>query len=68
MNLQQQLNEIDNHFERRPLEEEIEHSQQLIESLRSELNRLKTESTLLLKSMKNATAAGIEASLGNERV
>ena len=34
--------------------------------LRSELNRLKTESTLLLRSMKTAT--GVEPILGNERV
>ena len=34
--------------------------------LRSELNRLKTESILLLRSMR--TASGIEPNLGNERV
>lgn len=34
--------------------------------LRSELNRLKSESILLLRSMK--TTAGIEPNLGNERV
>jgi len=36
------------------------------ERLRSELNRLKTESILLLRSMR--TANGIEPNLGNERV
>lgn len=34
--------------------------------LRSELNRLKTESILLLRSMR--TASGVETNLGNERV
>jgi hypothetical protein len=37
--------------------------------LRSELNRLKTESILLIRSMKAATTTtGIEPNLGNERV
>ncbi|CAF2594836.1 unnamed protein product [Rotaria sp. Silwood2] len=51
------------------IEDVIKANEQLLlenDRLRSELNRLKTESTLLLRSMKTAT--GIETNLGNERI
>ncbi|CAF1350750.1 unnamed protein product [Rotaria sp. Silwood1] len=51
------------------IEDVIKANEQLLlenDRLRSELNRLKTESTLLLRSMKTAT--GIEPNLGNERI
>jgi hypothetical protein len=51
------------------IEEVMKANEQLLlenDRLRSELNRLKTESILLLRSMR--TANGIEPTLGNERV
>ncbi|CAF2001397.1 unnamed protein product [Rotaria magnacalcarata] len=51
------------------IEDVLKANEQLLidnDRLRSELNRLKTESTLLLRSMKTAT--GIEPTLGNERI
>ncbi|CAF0737138.1 unnamed protein product [Rotaria sordida] len=51
------------------IDDVIKANEQLLlenDRLRSELNRLKTESTLLLRSMKTATA--IESNIGNERI
>jgi hypothetical protein len=51
------------------IEEVMKANEQLLfenDRLRSELNRLKTESILLLRSMRTTT--GLEPNLGNERV